>query len=367
MSRERADIAVIGAGIVGLCTAYALRERGVSVCVYERGVPGNAQSGGDSRIFRHAHDDPRLVALARDSRAIWRAWQERLGVELVSGDGVVALGEIATDRLDVVDRGGGAPVRRAAPDELAAWLPVLAGFDGPATIDEEGGGTRNRAAVDALAGQLGDGLVIDEVVAVRATGAQSVEIRAGGVTGRHACAVVCAGAGTAALVRPSDIVLPVRPGAHVRLTFPVRGTPPQRLACLQDGSGDFGETGIYAAPSPGNGAYGVGLSAWTDAREDGSLVDPAELDDHVRRVRAYVERALPGLEPEPVDVRHCHVTELPWGSDGLAIWRNGPILAIAGHNLFKNAPSLGRALAAAATGAPVPEEMRPEARLGAPG
>ena len=84
------DVAVVGAGIVGLSTAFALRERGVDVTVYERGAPGAAQSGGESRIFRHAHDDPRLVALAVESRAVWREWEARFGVELVSGDGVGA-------------------------------------------------------------------------------------------------------------------------------------------------------------------------------------------------------------------------------------------------------------------------------------
>jgi sarcosine oxidase len=41
-----AVIGVVGAGIGGLCTAYALRERGPSVQVYESGFPGRGQSGG---------------------------------------------------------------------------------------------------------------------------------------------------------------------------------------------------------------------------------------------------------------------------------------------------------------------------------
>ena len=56
-----ADVAVIGAGIVGLAAAFALEWAGSSVRVYETGPPGHGQSGGESRVFRHAHDDPRVL------------------------------------------------------------------------------------------------------------------------------------------------------------------------------------------------------------------------------------------------------------------------------------------------------------------
>src|SRR5437588_5581927 len=135
-ARRGSDVAVIGAGIVGLSTAYSLLERGAAVTVYERGVPGNGQSGGGSRIFRHAHDDPRLVAFACRSRAIWSEWQARLGVELVSTDGVVALGPAVENRLRVLEQVGGVPARAIDSAELSERLPLLAGYAGPAMLDE---------------------------------------------------------------------------------------------------------------------------------------------------------------------------------------------------------------------------------------
>ncbi|TDH55505.1 FAD-binding oxidoreductase [Mycobacterium eburneum] len=357
------DVGVIGAGIVGLATAYALVERGVSVTIYERGVPGQGQSGGESRIFRHAHDDPRLVAVATRSRSIWDEWSERFAVELVSDDGVVALGPTAEQRLGVLQSVGGIPARRIGASELRDRLPILADFDGVAVLDERGGAIRTTTVVSVLTGALGDALVADEVLLVRATPAGTVEVRAGGLTAEHARVVVCAGRGTAALARGVGLALPIRHGAHVRLTYAVRGAQPPTLACLQDGSGAFGETGVYAAAVPGNGRYAVGLSDYVDSPH-GGVLDPAGLAAFAERASGYVQRALPGLDPQPVDVRHCWVTELPWGSDGVGVWTADNVMFVAGHNLFKHAPALGRALATAAAGEPLSAELRPDAQLG---
>jgi sarcosine oxidase len=358
-----ADVGVVGAGIVGLATAYALSDRGASVAVYERGVPGNGQSGGESRIFRHAHEDPRLIAFAREARGAWREWEQRFDRELLTRDGVVSIGATARRRLELLQQAGGVSVMALDAAELARRLPILASCEGPAMFDADGGALRTRAAIEALTESLRDRLVFDEVLSVRPV-AGRVELRAGGGVVEHDRVVVCAGRGTPALARGAALELPVRQSAQVRLTYRLGGAPPARLPCLLDAGGTFGEESSYADPLPGNVAYAVGLGE-TSVGEDGSVLDPAHLATATERNRAYVARALPGLEPRPVEARHCWVTSLPWSPDGFAVWEAGPVLFLAGNRMFKHAPLIGRRLADAVLDGEPAADLRPEARLGA--
>lgn len=360
-----AEIAIVGAGIVGLSTGYALRERGIECEIYERGAPGNGQSGGESRIFRHAHDDSRLIEIAKLARGIWDEWADRFGTELVSGDGALAIGEGIGERFELLREAGDVPVRMVEADELSELMPLLANYDGPAMFDERGGSIRTTAAITALAGELNECLIQDEVLSVRNVGG-GAEVRSGARTAAYEAVVVCAGRGSIALARGAGIELPIEPAAHVRLTFRVEGDAPERLPCLQDSSGRFGESGIYAAAAPGNDGYAVGLSDATPVGNDSAQFDPRALEDLADRASAYVKRALPGLDPAPLEPRHCWVTAPPWSDDGVAVWQQGAINLVAGHNLFKQAPALGLELASAAMGEALDSDLKPEANLGKP-
>ncbi|MFI7481495.1 NAD(P)/FAD-dependent oxidoreductase [Kocuria sp. M1R5S2] len=363
-------VAVVGAGIVGLAAAHALRARGADVTLCEPGPPGGGQSAGRSRIFRHAHDDPRLVALVARSRSLWREWEHEFGVELVSRDGAVAIGDGVEDKLRTLEPFDGIPVRRLDPGELHDRLPLLAGYEGPAMLDVDGGAIRTVAAVGALVSRLEGTMLREHVISVGRRTSGGVEVRTGTTARTFDHVVLCAGRGTAALARGAGIDVPVALGAHVRLTFATRATPARGgtaaagLPTFQDGSGTFGETGAYGAPDPDGRHFSVGLSADTDAAPDGALADPSELAALADRTVDYVRRALPGLEPAPVDHVHCWVTRLPWGDDGVGIWSADGITALAGHNLFKQAPVLGEALAGTALTGTVPQDLRPGQRLG---
>jgi glycine/D-amino acid oxidase-like deaminating enzyme len=302
------DVAVVGAGIVGLATAHELAERGTAVTVYERGVPGAAQSGGESRIFRHGHDDPALVELAIESRARWRAWEERLGAELVAPVGSVLLGPAVERRFELLRAAG----VRARMVDAADALPLLR--PGPAMLDEDGGVIRTTAAVGALVAALGDAIVTAEVVELAPSG----EVRAGASIAHYDRVVVCAGRDTPILAAGVGLELPVRISTHTRFTYRASA----EHACLQDSA-----NGAYGDPV--SRGYAVGLDG-TDA------------------THAYVAEHLPGLDPTPVDARTCWVTELPSGHDAFDVWETGALVFMAGNNLFKHAPSLGARLAALA-------------------
>ncbi|HRV60114.1 MAG TPA: FAD-binding oxidoreductase, partial [Solirubrobacterales bacterium] len=357
-------VAVIGAGIVGLATARALERRGFTCLLFEQGAPGGGQSAGESRIFRHAHNDPRQFELAVRARRDWKEWEAEFGVQLISPDGAMAIGAESVSRLEKYADDPAVRVREMTPEQVTRALPILAGYDGPALIDDAAGAILTRLTIAHLIESVGPNLVPERVESVVPRPEGGVEVTSSFGSRDFDAVVVAAGTGTPALAASADINIPSEPRAHVRLTFPLAsGVREPRLACIQDSSGAFGEAAAYGSPVRGNRSYAVGLALSAEVDSE-SPEDP--LSGLAERTRAYVREAMPGLDPDGAVPFQRWITELPWAADGLAIWQEGDAYFVAGHNLFKLAPALGRTLADSVVSGMVEPGFRPEARLGAP-
>ena len=75
----RADVIVIGGGIIGVCTALALAEQGVSVVLCEKGQVAGEQSSRNWGWCRTMGRDPAELPLAIQSLRMWREMDTRIG------------------------------------------------------------------------------------------------------------------------------------------------------------------------------------------------------------------------------------------------------------------------------------------------
>ena len=282
--------------------------------------------------------------MAVRARAEWERLEAELGVRLPGREGVLVCGPNVPERAAAFDAGG-VPARPVDRDAQGEALPVMSPPEEEALLDELGGSIDVRAAVDGLAAALGDRIVRAQVfeLAERPNG---VLLRTSEGLWAADRVVVCAGAQVHALTEQLGLDIPLQIELHTRASFRVR-EPGASLACLQDRSGTHGEV-VYAAPMPDGSEYAIGL---------GTEHEPP-VDEALARLRAYVERGMPGLDPEPVSVRLCKTSILPWGADAFAVWRAGAVDVLAGANLFKFAPLVGELLAERS------DDLSPERQLG---
>lgn len=127
------DVVVIGGGIIGVCTALTLAERGVSVALCEKGLIGAEQSGRNWGWVRQMGRDPSELPLAMESLARWKEMNERTGEETgFRQTGIAYLCRNARQEAEyeawlVHARAFGLDSRLLRRDELRQHLPGMAG------------------------------------------------------------------------------------------------------------------------------------------------------------------------------------------------------------------------------------------------
>jgi sarcosine oxidase subunit beta len=75
------DAIVIGAGIMGCCSAYELARRGVKVALLEKGTVGAGPSGKSSAVVRQHYSNELTARMALYSLGVFREFEERVGGE----------------------------------------------------------------------------------------------------------------------------------------------------------------------------------------------------------------------------------------------------------------------------------------------
>ncbi len=336
-----ADVIVVGGGISGIAAAYELARRGADVLVLERDHVGAEQSAGLARIFRMAHTDPRLAALALESHAGWRRWEEQLGAGRLLGDeGLVSAGPRALERQAPAIEAAGGRWRPVAAAQLPALVPAAAPEHpwGDGLLDPLGGAIRVRRTLAALAAHLE--VRRAEAVAVEDHGAAAVVRLGSGELLRAGRVLIANGTEAPVLAATAGLAVPSTFTHHVRLTYRVREAGPPG-ACLTVGE-------AYSLPLGSTGTFGLGLDD-PDGPRPYRTTDAGEFAAAVRAQHAaWVPRHLPGLDPAPVAEVRCVAVQAPWlddGGDGFAALRQGRVIAFTGSNLMKVAPVLGDRLA----------------------
>jgi len=312
-------VAVVGAGVMGAATAWALRARGGDVTVYEQFDSVDHERGsshGRTRIFRLAYPQDEWVQLAQEALEGWAD----LGDDLVSLHGLVELAPAAElTSADALERCRAEfsfeqpEPRVRVPDGWAAlWQPVAG------VVHADRARRAFLAGIDVRTGE--------RVASPDDLDADVVVLTVGG------------------WIRQFIPDVPVRVTRETIAYFRHDGPPLPSVVELNVQRGHA----MYALHDP---VHGLKAGAHFHGREtDPDLEEPAD-PELVGRIAAWVEARFPEAEPTPVGAQACIYTST--ADESFVLERRGRVVVgspCSGHG-FKFAPAIGRRLAALALGA----------------
>ena len=312
-------VAVVGAGVMGCATAWALRERGLEVTVHEQFEfdHDRGSSHGRTRIFRLSYPEQYWIRFARSAYA---GWQE-LDPSLLGLYGLIEL--VADPNLTSVRALAecGVPYRLLDKDEVRANGAILP--DGWTALHTPDAGV------------------------VFADRARHAFLEAGGVeveTNRRIVSTDDLDADVVVVTAGSwirDLVpdLPVTVTRETLAYFKREGPPPPSIVDLNPETGGHG---MYSLHDPVHGLKAGAHHAGAEADPDAEAPPDPAIVEHIA---AWVRERFPDVDPSPVETQTCLYTMT--ADEHFILERRGRVVvgsACSGHG-FKFAPAVGRRLA----------------------
>jgi sarcosine oxidase len=326
----QAEVAVVGAGIMGSAAAYALARLGRDVLLLEQFHVGHqhGSSHGRSRIVRLAYPEVEFVELAKEAFAGWRELEEESGQELLELNGLLELVESSVQSSADALAAAGAEYELLDGDVAASRWPVGVPDGWTVLFQPEAGIVRadlaHRAFVDGAL-RYGARLVEDtRVESLDELDAKVIVVTAGPWIGDFF---------------PD---LPVRTTRETLAYFRREGAPLPAVAQLDpETRGHL----IYSLHDPLHGLKaGVHHGGVAIGPDEPGEPDPAI----VERVAEWIARTYPDADPDPIGAETCMYTTTP--DEHFILERRGNVVigsACSGHG-FKFAPAVGSRLAALA-------------------
>jgi sarcosine oxidase len=350
------DVAIVGAGLLGLAAGRAIAARGRDAVILEQAEIGHPGSGstGSCRIFRLGYPEPSYVTAALQARGLWRALEIASGRQILHPRPQLTFG---TGMRSVQEAmlAAGAPCELMPAAEAARRFPSIA-TAGPVLLEPDSAVIAADQALAALAAGGAEVRTGVRVTRLADDGRQvNLQTTAGAVRAR--AAIVTAGPWSGGLLASLGVPVPGRPTleqvAYLR-------APGAASAGTSEGPARQDSTPIfichadqvpYGLPVPGSPLYKIGI------HQSGPATDPDTEDQSadqrlIGRLTGVARRYLPGFDPEPVATERCVYDNSP--DEDFIVDRIGNVVVgcgTSGHG-FKFGPLFGEWLADLATGTP---------------
>jgi sarcosine oxidase, subunit beta len=335
---ERAEVVVIGGGVIGTSIAFHLAEAGVDALLLERGELGSGSTSKGAGGVRAMFSDELNVRMGLRDLDAWRAFGERPGWE-VDFEQVGYLFLLARqddvkkfERAIAMQNALGVPSRMVGPEE-ARRLSPLAGLDGvlaAALCPRAGLATPDAAVQGYAAGARRHGTRVvtgREVTMIETSGHRITGVRTGDGSVAVDAVTCAAGVWSKDVGAMVGVDLPVTPERRrIAYTGPLEGLPDRIPMTI-----DF-ETGFYFHRE------GPGLLFGTSDVCDSQ-------DEWLERAVPVIERRAPILLGAPIAGGWSGLYEMTPDHNALIGEAPGPsrflyATGFSGHG-FQQAPAVG--------------------------